>query len=266
MSTDLTDRLLNYRSTLDDAIETDIANRPPSDHQRPRRDRRVAVAACAALLLAAGIGALAWTNTDRPTSPTTPALTDQPATTITGDSIVAVIPEPSTAPSSEPTSSDVSTGGVRIARLALGDSVMLGAAPALAESGFTVDAVESRDFVNGLDTIEILNTQDRLGDIVVVHLGTNGTIDDDDMTQMMEALKDVPQVLLVTVDIPRDWTADNNSLIYDAAAAYPNVSLLDWAGLHDSCPGDCFYNDGFHLRPDGQAYYVNLINAAIENK
>ena len=84
------------------------------------------------------------------------------------------------------------------------------------------------------------------------------------MTAMMEALAAVPQVLLLTVDVPRDWTAGKNGLMYDTANTYPNVSLLDWAGLDDSCPGDCFYSDGFHLRPDGQTYYGALINGALQ--
>ncbi len=41
------------------------------------------------------------------------------------------------------------------------------------------------------------------------------------MTTMMEALADVPQVLLLTIDVPRDWTAGNNALIYDTANTYP---------------------------------------------
>jgi hypothetical protein len=147
--------------------------------------------------------------------------------------------------------------------LALGDSVMLGAAPQLAEQGFTVDAVESRAFVNGLDTILQLNAQGRLGDVVVVHLGTNGPISSGDMTQMMEALAGVPQVLLLTIDVPRDYTAGNNSLVYETVNTYPNVSLLDWAGLSTSCPGNCF-DDGFHLRPDGQVYYAALIDGALQ--
>ncbi len=151
-----------------------------------------------------------------------------------------------------------------ISQLALGDSVMLGAAPQLKELGFTVDAIESRAFVNGLDTILQLEEQDRLGDVVVVHLGTNGPIGPGDMTRMMEALADVPQVLLLTIDVPRDYTADNNALIYDTVNTYPNVSLLDWAGLAGSCPGDCFYSDGFHLRPDGQVYYAALIDGALQ--
>jgi len=152
-----------------------------------------------------------------------------------------------------------------ITQLALGDSVMLGAAPQLSEQGFVVDAVESRQFSDGTDTISALNEQGRLGDLVVVHLGTNGNINEADMSRMMEALAGVPQVLLLTIDVDRDWTAANNGLIYDAVNTYPNVSLLDWAGLADSCPGDCFASDGYHLRADGKRYYTDLIVGALQN-
>jgi len=151
-----------------------------------------------------------------------------------------------------------------IPQLALGDSVMLGAAGQLRESGLIIDAVESRQFSDGTDTVVALADQGRLGEVVVVHLGTNGTIGTGNMTRMMEALADVPQVLLLTVDVEREWTAENNALIFDTANSYENVSLLDWAGLADSCPGDCFASDGFHLRPDGQVYYAALIDGALE--
>jgi peptidoglycan/LPS O-acetylase OafA/YrhL len=186
----------------------------------------------------------------------TAAPQDTAATNPAG-SLVAVPP-----PTVETTTT--TTAPVVIPKLALGDSVMLGAAEQLKAQGFTVDAVESRAFVNGLDTVQTLKEQGRLGDVVVVHLGTNGPISEGDMTKMMEALADVPQVLLLTVDVPRDYTAGNNGLIYDTANTYPNVSLLDWAGLDDGCPGECFYSDGFHLRPAGQEYYAQLIAAALQ--
>ena len=186
--------------------------------------------------------------------------TETSGTTVATDAAGSVVAPPST---EAPTTTE--PPATTIAKLALGDSVMLGAAPQLKEDGFTVDAVESRAFVNGLDTILQLNAQGRLGDVVVVHLGTNGPIGSGDMTRMMDALAGVPQVLLLTIDVPRDYTSDNNSLIYETASAYPNVSLLDWAGLNDSCPGDCFYSDGFHLRPEGQVYYATLIDGALQN-
>jgi len=65
--------------------------------------------------------------------------------------------------------------------------------------------------------------------------------------------------VLLTNDVDRDYTADNNALIYEAVSEYPNVSLLDWDGLASGCPGNCFYDDGIHLRPDGQRYYAALV-------
>ena len=100
--------------------------------------------------------------------------------------------------------------------------------------------------------------------MVVVHLGTNGPINEGDMTSMMEALAGVPQVLLLTVEAPVDWIDANNALIYDTVGSYPNVSLLDWAGLSVACPGECLYNDGYHLRPEGQVYYAALIDGALQ--
>jgi len=178
---------------------------------------------------------------------------------VTADPSGSVVVPPSAVETTSTTAAPVP-----VSKLALGDSVMLGAAPQLVEQGFTVDAVESRAFVNGLDTIQQLNAQGRLGDVVVVHLGTNGPIGSGDMTRMMEALAGVPQVLLLTIDVPRDYTAGNNALIYDTASTYPNVSLLDWAGNDDACPGDCFYNDGYHLKSDGAAYYASLIAGALQ--
>jgi peptidoglycan/LPS O-acetylase OafA/YrhL len=182
-----------------------------------------------------------------------------PTATVTDPTGSAVVVPPvetttTTTPPAEP-----------IPELALGDSVMKGAATALADKGFVVDAVESRQFSNGADTAVALKQQGRLGDVVVVHLGTNGTIGRDDMARMMEAFADVPRVLLLTVDVDRSWTAGNNAVIYDTVNTYPNAYLLDWAGLNDSCPGDCFYNDGIHLQPDGQQYYADLIATSVQS-
>jgi peptidoglycan/LPS O-acetylase OafA/YrhL len=185
----------------------------------------------------------------------------QPTATAPGDT--AVVPTDSVAVA-PPVETSTTVAPAAIPRLAIGDSVMLGAATQLAEMGFVIDAVESRQFSNGTDTIATLNEQGRLGDVVVVHLGTNGTIGQSDMTRMMDSLAGVPQVLLLTIDVDREWTAGNNAAIYDAVNTYPNVALLDWAGLSDACPGDCFASDGYHLRSDGKTYYTDLIAGALQ--
>ena len=188
-----------------------------------------------------------------------PATTDEATAPEGTDATGSAVPPPT-----DLTTTTTTAPPAPIEQLAIGDSVMLGAAPELSDNGFIVDAAESRQFSNGADTVATLNTQGRLGSVVVVHLGTNGTINDGDMTRMMEALAGVPQVLMLTLDVDRDWIPGNNALIYDTVNSYANVSLLDWAGLAGSCPGDCFASDGFHLRPDGQVYYAALIEGALQ--
>ena len=39
--------------------------------------------------------------------------------------------------------------------------------------------------------------------------------------------------------------------------------LLDWEVLVAECPGQCFADDGIHLRPEGQKYYADLIGDVI---
>jgi peptidoglycan/LPS O-acetylase OafA/YrhL len=199
-------------------------------------------------------------GTESPIGSDVPTPTDVDVTT------GAPVTDPSgTVPPSTAETTTTTGPPVPIPKYALGDSVMLGAATPLAEQGFLVDAAVSRQFKDGVASIQSLADQGRLGDVVVVHLGTNGYIGSDGLTQMMETLADVPQVLILTVDAPGvEWIEQNNSLIYAAADTYANVELLDWYGLNDACPGDCFAVDGYHLRPDGQRYYTQLITDFLQ--
>ncbi len=144
--------------------------------------------------------------------------------------------------------------------LALGDSVMLGAASKVQALGFVVDAVESRQFADGVEVAETLKEQGRLGDVVLLHLGTNGDIKPESMQRMMTALADVPKVILLTNDVDREWTAGNNALIYETAANNPNVQLVAWNDLNDLCVDNCFATDGFHMSANGSTFYAQVIS------
>ena len=115
-----------------------------------------------------------------------------------------------------------------------------------------------------LDIVQQLQQEGRLPDQLVIHLGTNGPISQTDMDAMMAATTEVPRVLLLTNKVDRDYTAGNNALIYATANAYSNVELLDWEGWTASCPGDCFYGDGIHLKPDGMVFYAELIQESFD--
>ncbi len=148
-----------------------------------------------------------------------------------------------------------------IPKLAIGDSVMLGAAAPLKAAGFCVDAIESRAFIGGVDDIQKLHAAGKLGQVVVVALGTNGPIGNGQLTAMMNELAQVPTVVMVTTKADRDYVARNNARIREMPATWPNVKVVDWEALAASCPGQCFYEDGIHLPPDGRNYYAQQIVA-----
>ena len=47
----------------------------------------------------------------------------------------------------------------------------------------------------------------------------------------------------------------------DLQGSYPNLVVVDWAA--QDCPGDCFYGDGIHLRPDGRTHFTTLVTSAL---
>lgn len=140
---------------------------------------------------------------------------------------------------------------------------MLGAQPVLAERGVVVDAQQSRQMVDYLPVVQGLAAQRLLGDVVIVHLGTNGSFSDETMTAFFDALGAVPRVYVLTVHADRGWTADNNERILSLPGRYPNVQVIDWNALVTTCPGNCLYEDGIHLPPDGRRFYADLIFQAL---
>jgi peptidoglycan/LPS O-acetylase OafA/YrhL len=143
--------------------------------------------------------------------------------------------------------------------IAVGDSVMLGAKPALEARGMFVDAEVGRHMIDMIPLFEQLRDQGRFGQAVVVHLGNNEPINQSTLDTFLATMDDVPNVIILTIKVQRGYTDDNNELLRAADLEGDNKKLIDWELLADECPGQCFYDDGIHLRPEGQTYYANLI-------
>ena len=144
---------------------------------------------------------------------------------------------------------------------AIGDSVMLGAVDALVQTigpeRTLIDAEESRQFSAGVDRIQEYKDQGKLGDDVVVQLGTNGTINPDDFDRMMGLLKG-HKVLILNAKVPRAWEDQVNQVLSDGVKRYKNAVLIDWHTIGGDHP-EYFYDDGLHLRPEGAQAYAQLI-------
>ena len=147
---------------------------------------------------------------------------------------------------------------------AIGDSVMVGAAPALQETfaDIEIDAAVSRQAATAIDILRTRRDAGQLGDVVIVHMGTNGTFTTPEFDKMMQTLAGVSRVVFVNLKVPRPWEAADNAVIAAGVARYPNATLVDWHTAGANHP-EYFWDDGIHLRPDGAQAYANMIATAL---
>lgn len=148
----------------------------------------------------------------------------------------------------------------RRAVFALGDSVMLGAANVLSHAigDIDVDAQVGRQWAAGTALLQERKRKDLLGDTVIVHLGNNGPISARQLREMLDILKDTPQVVLVNLKVPRPYEAASNALLAEASSLYPNVTVVDWRGP-SLMARKAFGQDGLHLTNEGARLYAQLI-------
>ncbi|MGD9956013.1 MAG: acyltransferase family protein, partial [Candidatus Nanopelagicales bacterium] len=199
--------------------------------------------------------------TPLPTS-STPSPTASPS----GSGTTSASPSPtSTRPSDRPLLA-AGEDAFGLSFTAVGDSVLLGARDAVLETfpGGTVDAEVSRPSWQVFKRILDRRAAGKLGAVVVIHTGTNGSIDPAQLDSLLQVLQDRSRVVLVTVKAPRSWTAGDNAIIRAAAQKYTdgNVRLADWES-EASGNRDWFYADGIHMRPDGAAAYAAMLRDAI---
>ncbi len=184
-----------------------------------------------------------------------------PAATARITSPVTPVPGPTLAP--QKTVTDVLGGNYKV--LAIGDSVMLGAAHELAQSlgGAEVNAEVSRQASAAIALLQSRKDAGTLGDVVIIHIGSNGFVTQKQFDQMMQILKGVPIVAVVNVRVPLRWESANNTLFANSIKNVPNAVLVDWYGLSNQHP-DWFTPDGVHLQPEARQKYADLIVAQIK--
>ena len=223
-----------------------------------------------------------WTAAAAPTGEpaqawSTPAtaLADEPPAAQLNDQVVDPAPEPAVvtenaASTAGATENTAPTAGAPPARprplriTAIGDSVMLGAALALESEidGIAIDAAISRQASEAIELLRDRAASGELGDVVIVHMGNNGTFTATQFDTMMDVLASVPRVVFINDKVPRPWEAPNDAVIADGVQRYPNTLLVDWRGASSQRP-DYFWDDGMHLRAEGAAAYAALIASQI---
>jgi hypothetical protein len=149
---------------------------------------------------------------------------------------------------------------VGTAPLAIGDSVMLGAASALAHKGFEVDARCARNPAEGLQLVRQRSRRGTLPEIVVLALGTNIAISTRDIGRMLRTIGHRRTLMLVTPF--RSWHPFHTQPMRRVAHRHPKwVKLIDWSARATG-NRQWFWSDGTHLRPTGVEVYSRMLKRA----
>ena len=146
---------------------------------------------------------------------------------------------------------------------AFGDSVMLGASGALESDTFNVD-LHAKVATQATDVLAAIDRQvssGQLRDTVLLHVGNNGIVTEEQLRAMLTQLAGAEKVVLVNVRVPRAWMSPNNALIASVARDFPNVTIADWAKASED-HRDYMVKDGVHLTGKGAAVYTRVLAEA----
>ncbi len=152
----------------------------------------------------------------------------------------------------------------KIAPVIFGDSVVLSARESLRSvfGKVSIDAAVSRQPGVIADRIRARRDEQRLGPNVVIHMGTNGIVQEDDLKPILEELRDRNRVVIVNVQVPRVWMKPTNKTIAALVKQYPNARLADWNSVSKGRK-KYFAPDGVHLTKTGAEVFGNLINDTL---
>ncbi|WP_340014419.1 acyltransferase family protein [Paenibacillus sp. FSL K6-1318] len=147
----------------------------------------------------------------------------------------------------------------------IGDSLALNVASVLEEilPGIVVDGKVGRQMSQAKSVIEDLREKDKLGDRIVIALGTNGAFNQSSLSSLLDALQGEKKIYLVTTRVPKNWQNTVNEALKDVARDYPNVKIIDWYAASDN-KNDLFYHDGVHLTPEGARFYASVLVEHIQ--
>ena len=112
-----------------------------------------------------------------------------------------------------------------------------------------------------LDNIREARAAGQLGKIVIVQVGTNGTVKQSELDAIMAELPPEQTVaaIFLTVHADRSWIAGNNELIRALPSRYGNVKVVDWDQIATENPA-ILTSDGIHVE-DRRVYADAIVQA-----
>jgi peptidoglycan/LPS O-acetylase OafA/YrhL len=143
-----------------------------------------------------------------------------------------------------------------------GDSVILGIRFEL-DNRQPIGLINARVGRQATELLEVITNdkQNMNASTIVLNLGNNNKLTEEQVAAIFEKIKDQPRIVVVNTAVPRAWRDDNNALIAQYAAMY-GAYLVDWATISNGHP-EYFAPDGVHLVPAGVRAYVDAITTQL---
>jgi hypothetical protein len=147
--------------------------------------------------------------------------------------------------------------------LAVGDSSMLLALPALARVGYKVNARGCRQFAEGLRLLRDSRRRHELPHLVVLALGADASVTAGEIQQAKKILGPKRKLGLVTPRELGGGQSNDANVIRNAGQRDPErVKVLDW--VHYSAGHSSWFQpDGLHLTFSGAKAFARLLKKLI---
>jgi peptidoglycan/LPS O-acetylase OafA/YrhL len=167
---------------------------------------------------------------------------------------------------------EVATPALRPAKhppriIALGDSVMIGAASNLAARlgpGFSMNAKVGRQASEFVELVQQLRREGHHPNALIIQMGNNGPLYGEDMEAIQKATPEVGEVFLINDHAPVSWIDESNHALAEAGEDWPHTTLIDWAAVAAENEDQLW--DGIHLKPAAAGLYARLVNEAVREK
>ncbi|MUT66304.1 acyltransferase family protein [Paenibacillus sp. NEAU-GSW1] len=147
----------------------------------------------------------------------------------------------------------------------IGDSVILGVVSHLEKRipGIGIDGKIGRQLKQANAVVEQLKEDGRLGETVVIELGSNGAFTNKQLTALISAIGDDRRIMLINTRVPKEWQNTVNEMLSETAeASEGRVELVDWFAASEQEEG-YFADDGVHLTRTGAEAYADMLMQSL---
>jgi lysophospholipase L1-like esterase len=154
--------------------------------------------------------------------------------------------------------------------VALGDSVLSGAAPSVYERfpGIFIDATPILQWREAPAMVQAMIDAGTMRDVVILNFGTNAGLKEAHSEQalrdVLDALGPDRRVVLVTVGGVSYWIPETNDRLRAISAEYPNTIVADWYAIIADRP-DLLHRDRTHPTSEGTRVYADLLASTLED-